>query len=68
MTALEVVSGETELFEVVRSLCASRRLSNFLNGGKQKSNQDCDDGDDDKELDEREGGPSEWGSHGERPF
>src|SRR5262249_28770934 len=34
MAVVEVVDGQTDLFEVVRASRAGRRLTNFLDGGK----------------------------------
>ena len=44
---------ERQLFDVVRTLHAGSGFADFLDRGEQQANQDCDDGDDDQQLDQR---------------
>ena len=45
-----VVAGEADLLEVVGALSSPGRLSSRLHGGQKKSDQNGDDGDDDKQA------------------
>src|SRR5262249_57908581 len=49
-----VVNGQADLFEVVATLDAGGCFANLLDGRQQETNQDGDDGDDDKQLDQGE--------------
>jgi hypothetical protein len=51
---VKVVNAETELLEMVRTLHPPCRLTGGLHSGQKKSNQNTDDGDDDKKFNERE--------------
>src|SRR5436305_1315307 len=50
-----VVHGQADLLEVVGALEARGRLAHLLDGGEQEADQHGDDGDDDQQLDQREG-------------
>ena len=52
-----IVQGEPELFQIALALHSRRCLSDFLDGGQQEADQDCDDGDHHQQLDERERPP-----------
>jgi hypothetical protein len=52
------VQGEALLLEVVGVLRPGGGLADLLDGGEQQADQDRDDGDDDEQLDQREGGPA----------
>jgi hypothetical protein len=62
-----VVTGQTDLLQVVDALGAAGRLARRLHGGKQESDQNCDDGDDDQEFDQRES-TAILGLHDPSPF
>ena len=51
---VERVHGDADLLEVIRALQAGRRVAHFLYGRHQQRDQDCDDGDDDEQFDQRE--------------
>src|SRR5262249_38695130 len=48
LDVLVMVQGQTNLFEVVRTGGAFRRLAYLLHGRQQQSDQHTDDGDDDQ--------------------
>src|SRR5207248_2350836 len=52
-----VMTGKAQLLEVVRTLGTSRCLADFLHGGHEERDQDSNDGNDHKQLDEREPDP-----------
>jgi hypothetical protein len=49
-----IVEGQGQLFEVVGALHACGGLANLLHSGKEKANENGNDGNDDEELDQRE--------------
>jgi hypothetical protein len=50
-----VVHGQADLLEVVLTLQTAGGLAHLLHGGQEQAQQDGDDGNDDEQLDEREG-------------
>ncbi len=50
--ALEVHRSQGDLLQVVLAGHACRGFADFLNGGQQEPDQNCDDRDDDQQLDE----------------
>jgi hypothetical protein len=54
---MKVVQGEAELFEVVGTLDTGGGLADLLDGGKEKSDQSGDDGNDNKKFNEGEADP-----------
>ena len=48
-----VVKSQPNLFHVAFALCATCCFTSLLHSRKQQSNQDCDDGDYDQQLDQR---------------
>ena len=63
MGAFVIVDGQAELLEVVLALGSPGGLAGLLNGGEQEGDQDRDDGDDDQELNEREGMTARGAGH-----
>jgi hypothetical protein len=51
-----VVGRQADLMQVVTALAAPGRFAGCLHGGKQKGNQDSDDGDDNQQFNQRETG------------
>lgn len=54
MVPLVILQRQADLFEIIAALRAPGRFSNPLDGWKQQRDQDGNDGNDDKQLDERE--------------
>ena len=54
MSIMVVMKGQADLLEIVLTLSASGSFSCLLNGRQQQSNQDCYDGDHDKQFNQRE--------------
>ena len=48
-----VVQGQGELMQIVLALRASRGFTHFLNGRKEKRDQQCDNRDHDEQFDQR---------------
>src|SRR5262249_48505124 len=65
-----VVDGQADLLEVVLALHACGGLADLLHGGQQQADQDGEDGDDDEQLDQREGTPAAGRTvpHGKAPW
>ena len=60
-----VVQGKTKLFEVVGALHTSCRFARRLDCGKEKTDQNTNDRDNDKKFYERETAPgTRWEFHG----
>src|SRR5207253_6835295 len=53
----KVVYGQADLVQVVLALQAGGGLADFLHRGQEQPDEDGDDGDDDQQLDQREGTP-----------
>ncbi len=49
-----IVQGQTDLLQVVDALRTAGGLTSRLHGGQEECDQHGDDGDDDKQLDQRE--------------
>ena len=49
-----VVHRNPNLLEIVLALCTACRFTSLLHGRQQKRNQNCNDGDDHQQFDERE--------------
>ncbi len=52
------MNSQSQLFQVVFALCSTGRFPGLLHGGQQQGNQDGNDGDDDKQFDQREATPT----------
>src|SRR5262249_54588833 len=53
---VQVVGGQAELLQIVRTLGAVGGLADLLHGGQEQRDEDADNGDHHQQLDEREGG------------
>jgi len=51
VNVVEVLRGQTDLFQLVRALHTTRRLAGRLNGRKKKTDQNTDDRDNDQQFD-----------------
>jgi hypothetical protein len=48
------VEAEADLMQVVGTLDPASRIAHLLDRGQEERQENCDDGDDDQEFDERE--------------